>query len=171
MSLFCNPIHVHGSKHGTLHTNSTPLRPEAAPAKQKSIVYDDMTDEMNDERSLRTFGRGDAPAPAGCARLHWGAGLSNARGGREGLGHKLAAAWVRVRAAFGDGWLCTPRDDPKGSSAAGSSHCSPSIYLSIYRSAAAACPSGERATHTSAACSAAAKLPRWTSLPPRFTRA
>jgi hypothetical protein len=45
-----------------------------------------------------------------------------------------------------------------------------SIYLSIYRSAAAACPSGERATH-SAACSAAAKLPRWTSLPPRFTRA
>jgi hypothetical protein len=26
----------------------------------------------------------------------------NARGGREGLGHRFAAAWVRVRAAFGD---------------------------------------------------------------------
>ena len=157
------------ARHPSHEFNAAPARGGAG--KKKSIVYDDMTDEMNDERSLRTFGRGDAPAPAGCARLHWGAGLSNARGGREGLGHKLAAAWVRVRAAFGDGWLCTPRDDPKGSSAAGSSHCSPSIYLSIYRSAAAACPSGERATHTSAACSAAAKLPRWTSLPPRFTRA
>ena len=32
-----------------------------------------------------------------------GVGEGNARGGREGLGHRFAAAWVRVRAAFGDG--------------------------------------------------------------------
>ena len=32
-----------------------------------------------------------------------GVGEGNARGGREGLGHKFAAAWVRVRAAFDDG--------------------------------------------------------------------
>jgi len=29
--------------------------------------------------------------------------LINAFGGREGLVHRFAAAWVRVRAAFGDG--------------------------------------------------------------------
>jgi hypothetical protein len=33
-----------------------------------------------------------------------GVGEGNARGGREGLGHTFAAAWVRsARAAFGDG--------------------------------------------------------------------
>ena len=31
-----------------------------------------------------------------------GGGRGYARGGREGLGHRFAAAWVRVRAAFGD---------------------------------------------------------------------
>jgi len=30
---------------------------------------------------------------------------------REGLGHRFAAAWVRVRAAFGDGrCVCAPRE-------------------------------------------------------------
>eukprot|EP00964_Phaeocystis_antarctica_P071983 scaffold43972_cov52-Phaeocystis_antarctica.AAC.2 len=41
---------------------------------------------------------------------------------------------------------------------------------SAARSAAAACPSGDRATH-SAASSAVAKVPRLTSLPPRLTLA
>eukprot|EP00964_Phaeocystis_antarctica_P161641 scaffold133536_cov69-Phaeocystis_antarctica.AAC.2 len=52
--------------------------------------------------------------------------------------------------------------------------CSASSLVSgagtAVRSAAAACPSGDRAMH-SAASSALAKLPRLTSLPPRFTRA
>ena len=30
-------------------------------------------------------------------------GQANALGGREGLVHRFAAAWVRVRAALGDG--------------------------------------------------------------------
>ena len=30
-------------------------------------------------------------------------GEADAFGGREGLEHRFAAAWVRVRAAFGDG--------------------------------------------------------------------
>ena len=30
-------------------------------------------------------------------------GEGNARRGREGFRHRFAAAWVRVRAAFGDG--------------------------------------------------------------------
>jgi len=30
-------------------------------------------------------------------------GEADAFGGREGLAHRFAAAWVRVRAAFGDG--------------------------------------------------------------------
>jgi len=32
----------------------------------------------------------------------WEREVANARG-KEGLGHTFAAAWVRVRAAFGDG--------------------------------------------------------------------
>ena len=32
-----------------------------------------------------------------------GGGEGNARAGSEDLGHRFAAAWVRVRAAFGDG--------------------------------------------------------------------
>ena len=32
-----------------------------------------------------------------------GGGPIDAFGGREGLVHRFAAAWVRVRAAFGDG--------------------------------------------------------------------
>ena len=52
-------------------------------------------------------------------------GMFNQRGGRRwrGLGHRFAAAWVRVRAAFGDGYgfscfVLSARDDPSGSSAA-----------------------------------------------------
>jgi hypothetical protein len=32
-----------------------------------------------------------------------GVGEGNARPGSEDLGHRFAVAWVRVRAAFGDG--------------------------------------------------------------------
>jgi hypothetical protein len=32
-----------------------------------------------------------------------GVGEGNARAGSEDFGHRFAAAWVRVRAAFGDG--------------------------------------------------------------------
>ena len=31
-----------------------------------------------------------------------GLGEGNSRGGREGLGYRFAAAWVRFRAAFGE---------------------------------------------------------------------
>ena len=33
------------------------------------------------------------------------AGVGKAGGGRAGLGHRLVAAWARVRGAFGDGWV------------------------------------------------------------------
>ena len=49
---------------------------------------------------------------------------------RAWVGHRFAAAWVRVRAAFGDGWLCYPRDDPDGLSVVQAARFS--IYLSIY---------------------------------------
>ena len=65
--------------------------------------------------------------------------IKRARGGTEGLGHRLAAAWVRfMRAAFVycDGWLFAPRDDPTviRVSAAGSAFrafCLSSIITSL----------------------------------------
>ena len=42
-------------------------------------------------------------------------GEGSVGGVRVGFGHRFAAAWVRVRAAFGDGWLCVcPPDDHHG---------------------------------------------------------
>jgi len=88
-------------------------------------------------------------------------GEADAFGGREGLVHRFAAAWVRVR-AFGDGYkLCAPRDDPQESSAVCSARFS--IYLSIYLSPGQlrkgpGCPSGASSRSGS------------TSLPRRFRR-
>ena len=65
------------------------------------------------------FGGWFRGASARGARGGWGGGgkkeeegrgrPANAFGGREGLGHRFAVAWVRVRAAFGDGYVCAPR--------------------------------------------------------------
>ena len=56
-------------------------------------------------------------------------GEADAFGEREGLVHRFAAAWVRVRAAFGEGCLCAPRDDPQGRP-----RFAPRVSLSIYPS-------------------------------------
>jgi hypothetical protein len=60
--------------------------------------------------------------------------LHNLGGVRVGLGHRFAAAWVRVRAALNDGRSCvicetTPTGCPRSRP-----RVSPSIYLSIYLS-------------------------------------
>ena len=52
--------------------------------------------------------------------------LSPLFGGATALGHRFAAAWVRVR-AFGDGQSCCPRDDPDGLSVVYAARSS--IYL------------------------------------------
>jgi hypothetical protein len=46
-----------------------------------------------------------------------GGGEGDLGGVRVGLGHRFAAAWMRVRAAFGDGSCVYLRDDPDGMSA------------------------------------------------------
>ena len=52
-------------------------------------------------------------------RPDWQGDQHDLGGVRVGLGHRFAAAWVRVRAAFGDLGrivvVCYPRDDPSGS--------------------------------------------------------
>ena len=65
--------------------------------------------------------------------------------------------------------LCIARS-PEGQEAAKRAAAAPPLTSEEARQPSAACPSGDRATH-SAASSAVAKRPRCTSLPPRHTLA
>ena len=68
-----------------------------------SVIKNDATPSRDDERKHTDEGfRGVRGGRVG-GWVGWEVGEGNARGGSEGLGHRFAVAWERVRAAFGDG--------------------------------------------------------------------